>query len=259
MAWPCPNSSIIFSLSPCLRISRVVASTGNPVMRKALFRNIPSGAASRRGRHSDKIFRELLHPLGSDRKPLRKTGFSLDNFSSDDTRSLVSNKEGLCESTARKGSNGLTRGEKDWRSPNIAPCIFQIHNFLTPIFRKDIELFPSGLPRCGSSPQKPKDFASLWQTCSHRALFPLALLRQAALRSIPQRAITAVRSESSSLKGPATPRETVPALFSLTASEFALRSCDHLRRPHCAPGGSAPVLPRGKPAAPLRVRRSSRR
>ena len=30
----------------------------------------------------------------------------------------------------------------------------------------------------------------------------------------------------------ATPRETVPALLSRTDSEFALRSCDHLRRPH---------------------------
>ena len=65
--------------------------------------------------------------------------------------------------------------------------------------RKDIELSPSGLPRRGSSLQKLKDFASPCQRCSHRTLFPLAPLRQAALRSIPQRAITAVRSESSSL------------------------------------------------------------
>jgi hypothetical protein len=57
----------------------------------------------------------------------------------------------------------------------------------------------------------------------------------------------------------ATPRETVPALLSRTDSEFALRNCDHLRRPRCALGRSAPVLPGGKPAAPLRVRRSSRR
>ena len=34
--------------------------------------------------------------------------------------------------------------------------------------------------------------------------------------------------------------------------------CDHLRRPRCTLGGSAPVLPSGKPDAPLRVRRSSR-
>ena len=66
--------------------------------------------------------------------------------------------------------------------------------------RKDIELSPSGLPRRGSSLQKLKDFAPLWQRCSHRTLFPLAPLRQAALRSIPQRAITAVRSDSPSRK-----------------------------------------------------------
>ena len=125
---------------------------------------------------------------------------------------------------------------------------------------KAIELSPSGLPLPrGSSLQKLKDFAPPFQRCSHRALFPLAPLQQAALRSIPQRAITAVRSESSSLKGPATPRETVPALLSRTDSEFALRNCDHLRRPRCALGRSAPVLPCGKPDAPLRVRRSSRR
>ena len=131
--------SIIFSLSPCLRTSRVVASTGNPVMRKALFRNIPIVAASRRGRHSDKIFRELLHPLGSDGKPLPKTGFSLDNFSSDDTRSFVSNKEGLCESTARKGSNGLPGGSRLEESEYCA--IFQIHNLLTAIFAKTLSFF----------------------------------------------------------------------------------------------------------------------
>ena len=46
--------------------------------------------------------------------------------------------------------------------------------------RKDIELSPSGLPRRGSSLQKLKDFAPPFQRCSHRALFPLAPLRQAA-------------------------------------------------------------------------------
>jgi hypothetical protein len=64
---------------------------------------------------------------------------------------------------------------------------------------KTLSFLLPALPRRGSSLQKLKDFAPLWQRCSHRTLFPLAPLRQAALRSIPQRAITAVRSESSSL------------------------------------------------------------
>jgi hypothetical protein len=34
--------------------------------------------------------------------------------------------------------------------------------------------------------------------------------------------------------------ETVPALASRTDSEFALRNCDHLRRPRCALGVPIP-------------------
>jgi hypothetical protein len=78
-----------------------------------------------------------------------------------------------------------------------------------------------------------------FQRCSHRTLFPLAPLRPAALHSIPQRAITAVRSESSSLEGPALPRETVLALFSRTDSEFALRMSDHLHV--LAPPSGVPI------------------
>ncbi len=102
-------------------------------------------------------------------------------------------------------------------------------SFLLPVFR-------AAAPPSKSS----KSLLSPFQRCSHRALFPWPPLRQAALRSIPQRAITAVRSESSSLKGPATARETVPALLSRTDSEFAVRNCDHLRRPRCALGHSDP-------------------
>jgi hypothetical protein len=101
-----------------------------------------------------------------------------------------------------------------------------------------------------------KTSLSPFQKCSHRTLFPLAPLRQAALRSIPQRAITAVRSESSSLKGPATPRETVPALLSRTDSEFALRNCDHLRRPHLRSRllrARTPTRKAGRAAADARI------
>ena len=52
--------------------------------------------------------------------------------------------------------------------------------------------------------------------------------------------------------------ETVPALFPAQTPSLFLGECDHLRRPRCALGRSAPMLPRGKPDAPLRVRRSSR-
>jgi hypothetical protein len=38
---------------------------------------------------------------------------------------------------------------------------------------------------------------------------------------------------------------------------FAFWNCDHLRRPRGALGRSDPMLPLGKPDAPLRVRRSS--
>src|SRR6266542_2479414 len=62
-----------------------------------------------------------------------------------------------------------------------------------------------------------------------------------------------------SSEGAASPRATVPlSAISGTDSEFAFRDSDHLRRPHYTLGCSAPVLPSGKPDAPLRVHRSSR-
>ena len=45
----------------------------------------------------------------------------------------------------------------------------------------------------------------------------------------------------------------------LKSSLLPVGEGDHLRRPRCALGRSAPTLPLGKPDAPLRVRRSSHR
>ena len=66
--------------------------------------------------------------------------------------------------------------------------------------RKDIELSPSGLPRCGSSLRKLKDFAPPFSSNAVIArCSPFAATPQAPLRSsFRQRAFTAMRSELSS-------------------------------------------------------------
>jgi hypothetical protein len=108
---------------------------------------------------------------------------------------------------------------------------------------------------------KLKDFAFPLRRCSHRALFPWPPLRQASRCRIPQRTITAVRSErfrenisKSALN--LSPAGDCACPFLRTDSEFCWE-CDHLRRPRGAFGRSDPTLPLGKPDAPLRVRRTS--
>ena len=99
---------------------------------------------------------------------------------------------------------------------------------------------------------------------------PCHPLRQAARCRIPQRAITAERSEvfretsqsgaeySADSNQRLPHSETAPPLFSRTDSKFGLwGKRDHLRRPRRAFGRSDPMLPLGTPDAPLRVRRSS--
>ena len=114
-------------------------------------------------------------------------------------------------------------------------------------FRKDIELLRCDFrcPRLLTT--KVKDLLSLSRECSHRTLFPWPPLRQAARCRIPQRAITAVRSErfhgniSKSALNIAPPLVRASPLGDCACPflPHRLRVCfvgegDHLRRPRCA-------------------------